>query len=182
MSKLPFYLQASFKANCKEGKAVLSWSDRAVTKISSCWVIITSGWGIQQLRIHLLLLFFYFPIEVAWDQPPPQALRFSHDRGERETSDWWWTARDHGKGTDGRQSLLPAFLWAHIFIKRETSGYKAGLGVGSITSRCSGKWARTHPPEVVVVSLRGGSRPDPGDGGNRAYVHSNEGKSRAPGP
>ena len=36
--------------------------------------------------------------------------------------------------------------------------------LGSITSRCSGKWARTHPP-----SLRGGSRPDPGDGGNRAY-------------
>ena len=28
--------------------------------------------------------------------------------------------------------------------------------VGSITSRCSGKWARTH-------------RSDPGDGGNRAY-------------
>ena len=22
------------------------------------------------------------------DQPPPQALRFSHGRGERETSDW----------------------------------------------------------------------------------------------
>ena len=37
-------------------------------------------------------------------QPPPQALRFSHGRGERETSDWWWTARDHGKGTDGRRT------------------------------------------------------------------------------
>ena len=34
----------------------------------------------------------------------PQELRFSHGRGERETSDWWWTARDHGKGTDGRQT------------------------------------------------------------------------------
>ena len=37
-------------------------------------------------------------------QPPPQALRFSHARGERETSDRWWTARDHGKGTDGRRT------------------------------------------------------------------------------
>ena len=26
-------------------------------------------------------------------QPHPQALRFSHRRGERETRDWWWTAR-----------------------------------------------------------------------------------------
>ena len=25
---------------------------------------------------------------VAEPQPPPQALRFSHGRGERETSDW----------------------------------------------------------------------------------------------
>jgi len=33
-------------------------------------------------------------------QPPPQALRFSHGRGERETSDWWWTARDLVKGID----------------------------------------------------------------------------------
>ena len=23
-----------------------------------------------------------------WGQPPPQALRFLHGRGERETSDW----------------------------------------------------------------------------------------------
>ena len=27
------------------------------------------------------------------EQPPPQALRFSHGRGERETSDWWWERR-----------------------------------------------------------------------------------------
>ena len=52
-------------------------------------------------------------------QPPPQALRFLHGRGERETSDWWWTARNHGKG------LLSAFLCAHICFKRETSGYEA---------------------------------------------------------
>ena len=51
-------------------------------------------------------------------QPPPQALRFSHGRGERETSDWWWTARDHGKGTDGRSpSRLP--LGAHFHQKRD---------------------------------------------------------------
>ena len=64
---------------------------------------------------------------MAFVQPPP---RFSQGRGERETSDRWWTTRDHGKGTDGRhlaRCLLPAFLCAHIFIKRETSGYKAGL-------------------------------------------------------
>ena len=49
-----------------------------------------------------------------------------------EASDWWWTARDHGKGTDSRRSdvcmarcLLPAFLCAHIFIERETCGYEA---------------------------------------------------------
>ena len=52
-------------------------------------------------------------------QPPPQALRFLHGRGERETSDWWWTARNHGKG------LLPTFLCAHICFKREMSGYEA---------------------------------------------------------
>ena len=40
---------------------------------------------------------------------------------------------------------------------------ESGRYVGSITSRCSGKWARTHP------HLFGeDQRPDPGDGGNRA--------------
>ena len=34
--------------------------------------------------------------------------------------------------------------------------YTSGLWLGSITSRCSGKWARTHP------SLRGGSKTGPG--------------------
>ena len=45
-----------------------------------------------------------------------------------EASDWWWTARDHGKCTDGRgeaRFLLPAFLCAHMFIEREVSGYEA---------------------------------------------------------
>ena len=35
------------------------------------------------------------------------SLLLSHDRGERETSDWWWTARDHGKDTDGRRLGFP---------------------------------------------------------------------------
>ena len=51
-------------------------------------------------------------------QPPPQALRFPHGRGERETSDWWWTAREHGKGTDGRRSacqILCRFLGKKSF-------------------------------------------------------------------
>ena len=55
-------------------------------------------------------------------QPPPQALRFLHGRGESETSDWWWTARNHGKGTEGRRSpLSPSrlHLRAHFHQKRD---------------------------------------------------------------
>ena len=59
------------------------------------------------------------------EQPPPQVLRFSHGRGERETSDWWYTARDHGKGTD---SPVVSFLPSFASISRETSGYEAGGG------------------------------------------------------
>ena len=40
-----------------------------------------------------------------------------HRFSQVEARDWWWTARDHGKGTD-----LPAFLCVHIFIERETFG------------------------------------------------------------
>ena len=40
--------------------------------------------------------------------------------------------------------------------------------LGSITSRCSGKWAHTHPPKESLFGED--QRPDPGDGGNRAYV------------
>jgi len=35
----------------------------------------------------------------------------------RNASDWWWTARDHGKGTDGRQSLA-------LFISNRSSREK----------------------------------------------------------
>ena len=50
-------------------------------------------------------------------QPPPQALRFSHGRGERETSDWWWTARDHGKGRVS--PLSPSRLPLRLFSSKE---------------------------------------------------------------
>ena len=45
-------------------------------------------------------------------QPPPQALRFSHGRGERETR----VTGDELQGTMGRE-LLPAFLCAHVLKK-----------------------------------------------------------------
>ena len=61
--------------------------------------------------------------------PPPQVLRFSYGRGERETR----VTGDETQGTMGRlqtageaRCFLPAFLCAHIVIKRETSGYEAG--------------------------------------------------------
>ena len=38
--------------------------------------------------------------------------------------------------------------------------------LGSITSRCSGKWAQTHPPKESLFGED--QRPDPGDSGNRA--------------
>ena len=60
-------------------------------------------------------------------QPPPQVLRFSHGRGERETSDWWYTARDHGKGTDSPVvSFPPSF--AHI----ERDVWVRGRGRGKV--------------------------------------------------
>ena len=91
---------------------------------------------------------------IAVSQPPPQALRFPHGRGERETSDWCWTARDHGKGTDG--SLLPAFLCAHIFIKRETSGYEAG-SITSLDGRARKEIEITGARLTDVTTVR---RPD----------------------
>ena len=51
-------------------------------------------------------------------QPPPQALRFSHDRGERETR----VTGDEAQETIGR--LLPTF-----HIERETSGHEADISM-----------------------------------------------------
>ena len=52
------------------------------------------------------------------NQLPPQALRFSHCRGERETRvTWWWTARDDGKGRSLSPSRLP--LRSHFYRERD---------------------------------------------------------------
>ena len=70
-------------------------------------------------------------------QPPPRALLFSHGRGKRETSDWWWTVRDHGKGTDGRR--LQAFSSpARRFLVTWLVGYKLSrVALGTkMWSRC----------------------------------------------
>ena len=71
-------------------------------------------------------------------KPPPQALRFSHGRGERETR----MTDDEPQGTMGRvrkegearlaRCPLPTFLCAHIFIERETSGYEAATFLYSL--------------------------------------------------
>ena len=67
-------------------------------------------------------------------QPPPQALRFSHGRGERGERETRVTG-DEPQGTMGSRKqaklrcVLPAFLCAHIFIKRETSGYEAATAL-----------------------------------------------------
>ena len=57
-------------------------------------------------------------------QPSPQALRFSHGRGEREMR----VTGDEPQGTMGRVQTggcpLPAFLCAPVFIEKETSGYE----------------------------------------------------------
>ena len=51
-------------------------------------------------------------------QPPPQALRFSHGRGERETSDWWWTAHFHQKRDVWvRGSLVSVFINACAYCR-----------------------------------------------------------------
>ena len=68
------------------------------------------------------------------NQPPPQALRFSHRRGERETR----VTGDEPQGTMGRvqtageatsrpSSPFRLPLRAHFFIERETSGYEAAV-------------------------------------------------------
>ena len=51
-------------------------------------------------------------------QPPPQALRLSHGRGAKQVTG------DEPQGTSLARCILPAFLCAHIFIKREASGYE----------------------------------------------------------
>ena len=68
------------------------------------------------------------------NQLPPQALRFSHRRGKRETR----VTGDEPQETMGRVAhcLLPAFLCVHIFIERETSRYEAGSDTSSVWNIC----------------------------------------------
>ena len=54
------------------------------------------------------------------NQLPPQALRYSRRRGERETRvTWWWTARDDGKGRRLSPSPLP--LRSHFHREKDVS-------------------------------------------------------------
>ena len=72
-------------------------------------------------------IYFAFRALITQAQPPPQALRFLHRRGERET----WVTGDEPLGTMGwvqtagplSPSCLP--LRAHFHRERETSGYEA---------------------------------------------------------
>ena len=79
-----------------------------------------------------------------------------------EASDWWWTARDHGKSTDGRplaRRLLPVFLCAHIFIEREASGYEAAIIINPVVKM------RPHPVAHPLSLFLGITCP-PGGGGS----------------
>ena len=94
-----------------------------------------------------------------------QALRFSRRRGERETR----VTGDEPQGNMGRvqtagearlaRCLLPAFLCAHIFIERETSGYEAATGachiwkMRTINHRfyCKFDWKR--PLETTLIDV-----------------------------
>ena len=84
---------------------------------------------------------------ILYSLPSPQALRFAHvgrgQRRARNSSAWWQSARDHGRGKEKRQSVFekrlacfipPAFLCAQIYIKPLTSGNKAAFTAISVTS------------------------------------------------
>ena len=66
-------------------------------------------------------------------QPPPQALRFLHGRGERETSDWWWTAHFHQKRDVWvRGSLVSVFINACCLLSALPSLSQFGRGTLSL--------------------------------------------------
>ena len=64
----------------------------------------------------IIILYFIIQVSLSSYFLPSLLLRRFVFR-KVEASDWWWAARDHGKGTDSR----------HIFIERETSGYEAAF-------------------------------------------------------
>ena len=69
------------------------------------------------------------------------------------------SARDHGKGTDGRRSArchLPASLCAYIFSERERSGYEAGVVIREMkhcvyTNDRDGPRGQISPPFFTFV-------------------------------
>ena len=94
-------------------KLRVSVSHRAVTKISSCQVNITSRRGIKQLGISFGSVFLLF------SQPPPQAFHFSQSRG---------ATGDEPQGTMGRVQMAgkamthpssPSHLPLHAHFHRE---------------------------------------------------------------
>ena len=64
-----------------------------------------------------------------------------------EASDWWWAARDHGKGTDGRRSKAKpdASFPPSFACERETSGWQPVWVRGrdtTITDNLPCPWAK----------------------------------------
>ena len=83
-------------------------------ELSTSWLIMEKLYK----WVFIIVLLALFTI----DQPPPQALRFSHGRGERETSDWWWTAEGPWEGyrRQAKRLLdLVLFSWQKVvFLAR----------------------------------------------------------------
>ena len=81
--------------------------------------IVWENWESQDTR-KLIDFFYYFS---KTSQPPPQALCLG-------ASDWWWTARDHGKSTDCRRStsrpLSPSRLPFRAHFHRERDALVRG--------------------------------------------------------
>ena len=50
---------------------------------------------------------------------------FAWQRRARNTSDWWWTARDYGKGTDGGRSACQILC---RFLCKKTASLHTGCG------------------------------------------------------
>ena len=50
---------------------------------------------------------------------------FAWQRRARNTSDWWWTARDYGKGTDGGRSACQILC---SFLCKKTASSHTGCG------------------------------------------------------
>ena len=75
---------------------------------------------------------------------------FAWQRRARNTSDWWWTARDYGKGTDGGRSACQILC---RFLCKKTASSHTGCGQAILFSNLA-TWTglnsfvkiRTRPP------------------------------------